>query len=60
MQGWRTLLFAALLAIAGVLETFDWVTVIPEGWVGPVTIGIGILVAWLRKITTTPIGEKPS
>jgi len=58
MKGWKTLLFALLLAIAGVLETFDWVSIIPDGWVGPVTIGIGFIVAWLRKLTTTPLGKK--
>ena len=57
MKGWKTLLFAALLAIAGVIETFNWTDVVSETWVGPVTIAVGFIVAWLRKVTTTPVGK---
>jgi len=57
MKGWRTLLFAGIVAIAGVLEQFDWFSVVPEGWGGLAVVVIGIVVAYLRKITTTPLGE---
>lgn len=56
MKGYRTLLFAVLLAIAGALEQFDWVQVIPEQWSGIALAVIGVIVAWLRKITTSPLG----
>lgn len=58
MKGWRTLIFAALLALAGVIEQFDWASVIPEGWSGAVLLVVGVVVAWLRKITSTPLGSK--
>lgn len=56
MKGWKTLIFAAVLALAGVIEQFDWATVIPEGWAGIVLLVVGVVVAWLRKLTTTSIG----
>lgn len=58
MKGWRTLGFALLLAIGGVLQTFDWATVIPQdaGWRGAALLGISGVVAALRVFTTTPVG----
>ena len=58
MTGFRTLLFSALVAILGVFEAFDWGLVIPEKYVGIALIVIGAIIAYLRKITTTPIGKK--
>ncbi len=55
-KGWRTLLFAFLGAIFTTIEGFSWVDVIPdnlEKWLVPM---IFLIVAYLRKITTTPIG----
>jgi hypothetical protein len=57
MKGFKTLLFAAILAIAGVLEQFDWLSIVPEGFGGIALAVIGVIVAWLRKVTTTPIGK---
>jgi hypothetical protein len=57
MKGWRTLLFAGVVALAGVLEQFDWLQIVPAQWNGLVLVVVGIVVAWLRKITTTSVGE---
>ena len=57
MKGWRTLLFAGVVALAGVLEQFDWFQIVPAQWNGLVLVVVGIVVAWLRKITTTSVGE---
>lgn len=57
MKGWKTLLFAIVLAIAGTLEAFDWATIVPEGFEGLALGVIGIIVGWLRKLTTTPLGS---
>jgi len=57
MKGYKTLLFAIILAIAGALEQFNWIDIFPEQWTGLVVVIVGIIVGWLRKITTTPIGE---
>ena len=58
MKGWRTLIFALVIAVIGVLEQFDWATVIPEEFHGWSLALVGIVVAWLRKVTTTAIGHK--
>lgn len=58
MKGWRTLLFSALIALIGVVEAFDWVEVIPEQYHGWAITLIGVIVAYLRKITTGAIGSK--
>lgn len=57
MKGWKTLLFAAIIALLGVLEGFGWVQVIPEG-VAPFLLPlIAVVIAWLRKVTTTAMGK---
>ena len=58
LRGWRTVLFALLLATLGVLEAMDWAAIVPDGpnkgyWL----LGIALAIAWLRAITTTPIGR---
>lgn len=58
LKGWRTLGFSLLLATLGVLEATDWASVVPDGpHKGYWLLGIALLIAWLRAITTTPIGQ---
>ena len=59
MTGYKTLLFSLLVAGAGVLQTFNWVTVVPQNqtWSGIVMVAIGAVIAGLRSVTTTPIGK---
>ena len=59
LKGWRTLMFSLLLATLGVLEATDWAQMVPDGpnkgyWL----LGIALVTAWLRAITTTPIGQR--
>ena len=58
MTGYRTLIFSALLSLAGVFQAFDWATVIPQNqtWSGIAMIVVGAATALLRSITTTPVG----
>ena len=60
MKGWRTLGFALLVAVGGVVQTFNWASVIPQDktWSGLAMVAVAAVVAALRVITTTPIGEK--
>jgi hypothetical protein len=57
-KGWKTLLAAIAIAVVGVLQTTDWTTIVPEDRVGPVMVGIGVLMAVLRALTDGPMGKK--
>jgi len=58
-KGWWTLIASLVFVILGQLQTWDWITLIQDpktaGWI---MTGIGILMAALRVITSTPIGQK--
>ena len=60
MKGWKTLGFSLFIAIGGVLQTFNWATVVPQNqkWSGIAMLVIAGCVAGLRVITTTPVGTK--
>jgi hypothetical protein len=57
-KGWKTLAASLAVAIAGVLQATDWTTVVPPDKVGPVMVGIGVLMAVLRAVTDGPMGKK--
>ena len=59
LSGYKTVLFGALLAVAGFLQGVNWVEVIPDNpaTVGWVTTAIGAVVVVLRMLTNTPIGK---
>jgi hypothetical protein len=57
-KGWRTLLVSLAIAIAGVLQSTDWSTLVPEDRVGPVMVAIGVAMAVLRILTDGPVGRK--
>ena len=59
MRGWRTLAFSLIVAGLGVAEATDWAELVPDGpdkgwWL----LVIGLATAWLRVITTGPVGRK--
>ena len=58
LKGWKTLITALVVAVAGVLQSADWATIIRPEHVGPTMLLIAILVAVLRAITDTPVGRK--
>jgi len=58
LKGWRTTLVSAAIAVVGVLQTADWATLVKPGEVGPVMLGIGLVMGALRSLTDTPIGTK--
>jgi hypothetical protein len=57
LKGWRTILLSIGLSAVGVLQTADWATIVKPGQVGPVMLGVGILVGVLRALTDTPVGK---
>ena len=61
MQGYRTLIAAGVVAALGVLQGFDWLTLVsnPKGF-GWAAAGTGLLFAVLRAVTSTPLGTPPS
>ena len=59
LKGWRTMLFALLVATLGVLEATDWASIVPDGTnKGYWLLAISLAIAWLRLVTTTPIGRR--
>ena len=59
MKGWKTLLWSCALAVVGVLQAFDFTTVVPpnQTWTGVALLAIGAVTAALRYVTTTPLGK---
>lgn len=58
MKGWKTIIFSMIIAMLGVAETADWISVLGDQWGGVVLLVVGVISAWLRKLTTTPLGVK--
>ena len=57
MKGWKTILFAIIGGALSSLEAFNWMDVLPDAY-EPFAIPVIFAVfAWLRKLTTTPVGE---
>ena len=56
----KTLWFAAALALFGVVETQIGVfqQFIGDKYFGLFTMGVSLVVAWLRFVTTQPVGDK--
>lgn len=57
-KGWKTLAASLAIAVMGVLQATDWATIVPEDRVGPVMVGIGVLMAVLRVVTDGPVGRR--
>ena len=58
MKGYRTLLFSVAVAVVGVLQSFDWASVVPPEQAGIALTVVGIAGAVLRFLTSTPVGAK--
>ena len=65
LKGWRTIVANALLAILPLLEVAGQLfnmpeiqSVIPSNWLPWYMLGVALLNMILRKITTTPMGQK--
>jgi len=59
MKGYKTLAFALAIAVGGVLQTFNWATVVPQDktWSGVAMLAVGAAIAVLRAITDSPVGK---
>jgi len=57
MKGYRTLIIGALVAVFGIAEGFNWIDILPAEWANFVIGAVGVIMMYLRKITTTPVGD---
>lgn len=57
MQGYRTYVAAALVAVFGALASSDWISFLNDPKAGAVAIGSAALMAIMRSITSTPPGK---
>ena len=58
MKGYRTLFFSLAVAVVGVLQSFDWATLIAPEQAGVMLTVVRVISAILRFLTSTPVGEK--
>jgi hypothetical protein len=58
LKGWRTVAVAVGVAAVGALQTVGWADLVPVPYVGPIMMALGFGMAFLRSITTTPVGAK--
>ena len=58
MKGYRTLFFSLAVAAIGVLQSFDWATLVPPDQAGIALTVVGVAGAILRFLTSTPVGAK--
>ena len=56
MKGFKTVAVAMVVAAVCVLEQTGFVGIVPDGFEGLALTVVGIIMAYLRTITTTPIG----
>lgn len=56
LKGFKTILASVALIVIGVLEQLDVTELVGEQWTGLALAGIGVVVAALRMVTTTPVG----
>ena len=56
LKGYRTMLLAMVIAALGAIQATD-LAFIPTDFVPFVMMAIGALVAFLRKLTTGPVGD---
>lgn len=54
MTGYRTYIAAGIAAAFGVLAMTDWVAFLSNWKAGAATLGMAIVMAVFRSITTTP------
>lgn len=57
LNGYRTYIAAALVAVFGALAATDWISFLDDPKAGAVAIASAILMALMRSLTKTPAGS---
>lgn len=57
LNGYRTYIAAALVAVFGALAATDWISFLDDPKAGAVAIASAILMALMRSFTKTPAGS---
>jgi hypothetical protein len=60
MKGFKTIFAAAAISIVGLLQQYGAIDLVPEQYRGLALAGVGVVMAGLRLITTTPVGNRSS
>ena len=58
MKGYKTLAFALATALVPILSMTEVVTLIPQEHVNIYMIGVAVVTAVLRVVTTTPVARR--
>lgn len=58
MKGWKTVVFNIASAVFGVLESADFINLVPPEYQGYVISAVAVANIFLRATTNTPIGKK--
>ena len=56
MQGYRTYIAAAIVALGGIIAQTNWIDMFANPKAGMVAFGSAVLMAVMRSITATPPG----
>jgi hypothetical protein len=55
LKGWKTIAVAIGIGVVGALQASGLTDVIPPAYVGPVMMGLGFAMAWLRTQSDTTV-----
>jgi len=58
MKGFKTMAIAALITVIGSLQQMGIVNLIPADFQGVAVAVIGLVMAGLRMVTTSPVGKE--
>jgi len=58
LKGWRTVIANVLMSIMPVLELTELLHILPNEYLPWYALSVALINAWLRSITTSPVGRK--
>ena len=58
LTGWKTIIASGLATLFGALAVVDWNPLIQNEGAGWTAVALGVVMAVLRAVTTTPVGAK--